>query len=190
MHAKLVSQRLLRNCSRNISRSNFANSIFREFRLPVFFSLRCRLRMLLKSASEFARHVHPVFFDCPKKKMLRIAARRIVAFVKNANPFRNGTERNEPCYPTGNVRLFFSPCNDAKLAVSSPSSASFPLPAFIGLADSHLLPKSFPVRIRQKWNDAVRFHASNLRVWLSVFRWVTPTECAPFFYHRLVTLTT
>ncbi len=174
IHMKFISQFLLRIFLGNVSPANFPNLFICKRCVPVFFSSWSRFRVLLKGTAFLARHVKCVLSYRAEKEVRRIAARRIIAVMQNANPFRDWAEGNEPRNPAGNVGFVIQ----SKLPISSPSPAGSPFPAFVLRSDFNLAPKTFLLSVGEFWNNSVRSHASDIRLWLSTRRWFQPSAGA------------
>lgn len=103
-------------------------------------------------SSSFYSRIGHIVLICSKKKMLRIAASRIVASVQYKKWVWIESVNNEPKNPRSDECFSTS---DSYISVTSANAGSLPRPAFIFTTNVHLRPESGYFRFRQffewKW---------------------------------------
>jgi len=98
-------------------------------------------KLRLPSASSFSDFIGYVLAHCPKPKMVRIAAWRIVAGMTDMFSFWNRSIVNNPRNPMGKLSSIRF-CSFFNFSIPSNKSSSRPFPAFVVGRFRYVLPKA------------------------------------------------
>lgn len=119
---------------RNSALVEFADSFY-------FFSINDGSRVSFSVAlSSFSGRIKAIIKVCSQKQMTRVAARRVVAFVKNVHSFWNRTFSEYPSNPRCNL-AFCEPRLENSISVFGAKSGKRPT-LIVGI-DLNPIPKSF-----------------------------------------------
>jgi len=143
-------QGIRRTRSSIVAETDFSNLFISQFMHCVPFSARNSFGMLARRA--FVTMSQPTLLVCilrivsrsAKEKMRRIAARRVVASMQDAQSWRDGIITDSPSDAVGQKHRVYSavsPATDSQQTITAECSAGFPWPTLVEVAYVHFFPE-------------------------------------------------
>jgi hypothetical protein len=129
---------------------DFQHALWRQFAFPAIPTVQMPVASLCD-------HVVGVVFASSKKKMLRIAARWVIAAMKNAKAVTDWTKRQLPCEPMRQDR----PAVEMSSAIIPCIPANLPLPTIATSTSIHMAPKSLHRSFISPLSEVSKFGRGN-----------------------------